>query len=532
MSARPNYAGLVDSGTCLETKYVGNDGDGNRWEWRLLVDDQGWANWKPIVVNPTNDNIVEEPVWMPLPGSQLIFLNCPVFEAMLGGNRGGGKSLVLLMDFAKDVGRGLGRSWRGVVFRRNYKDLDDFVNKAEVWFAQMYGNKFRFLRSKSEYMAVWDTGEVLLFRHMESEDDYSAFHGQEIPWIGWEELTQWPDDKAYLKMMSCCRSSTPGINPRVRATTNPGGVGHRWVRRRFELPQGYGRIIKPPGENGRVAIRSDLDENFVLLNNVPNYKQTIKQAAPSAAIAAAWLEGSWDITEGGMFDDVWDSEIHIIPNIDIEQVPTSWIISRSYDHGQSHPFACQWWLESSGEPIKLKNGRLIGNIRGDLILWHEWYGCAGDDNPNAGIRLPSRRIAQGIIDREDGWGCGGQVMPGPADTEIFNKLSDRDNRCPADDMEDAGVRWERADKSPGSRKRGYETIRSKMLGSKPAEDGTREDSGLFCCVGNRWWLEIVPQAPRSNDDMDEVDSKYPDHHIDATRYRISWQAPVMWRRGF
>jgi hypothetical protein len=528
---RPNFNGLIDPGTIIDRRVSLTYADGTRTEWRLIVGEEGWAEWAPFRVSEEGV-VIEELVWAPLPGSQVRFLLSPVFETILGGNRGGGKSLALLYDFAMDVGRGLGSAWRGVVFRRNYKDLDDFVNKAETWFARNYGPKFNFLRSKSEYMGVWDTGERLLFRHMESEDDYTAFHGQELPWQGWEELTQWPDNKAFLKMQSCCRSSSPGVIPRVRGTTNPGGVGHRWVKKRYELPQGYNKIITPPGEMPRLAIRSLLDENFVLLNNQPNYKQIIKQAAPSAAVASAWLDGSWDITEGGMFDDVWDSEIHVIPNIEIEQIPSSWIISRSYDHGQSHPFACQWWLESSGEPIKLSNGKLIGNIRGDLILWHEWYGCVGDDNPNTGIRLPSKRIAAGIIDREDGWGCGGQVMPGPADTEIFNKLSDRDNRSPSDDMEDAGVRWERADKSPGSRKRGYELIRSKLIGAKTAEDGTREEPGLFCCAGNRWWLEIVPQAPRSNDDMDEVDVKYPDHHIDATRYRISWQAPIMWRRGF
>ena len=44
--------------------------------------------------------------------------------------------------------------------------------------------------------------------------------------IGWEEITNWPDNKSYLSMHSCCRSPIKGIPLKYRATTNPYGVGH------------------------------------------------------------------------------------------------------------------------------------------------------------------------------------------------------------------------------------------------------------------------------------------------------------------
>ena len=79
-------------------------------------------------------------------------------------------------------------------------------------------------------------------------------------------------------------------------------------------------------------------------------------------------------------------------------------------------------------------------------------------NVDEGVVLPARKIGAGIRDREIEWGLrsplgyNNRVFPGPADTEIFNKATDRHGRSPADDMEDEGVIWERADKSSGSRK--------------------------------------------------------------------------------
>ncbi len=114
---------------------------------------------------------------MPLPGSQYTFLECPIFEAMYEGTRGPGKTLTLIMDFAKEVGKGHGKSWRGILFRQKLGDLDDVVMKLEEWMYRLYPG-FRFLKSKADYRAVWPTGEELLLRHMEDERSYGEYHGQ------------------------------------------------------------------------------------------------------------------------------------------------------------------------------------------------------------------------------------------------------------------------------------------------------------------------------------------------------------------
>ena len=376
---------------------------------------------------------------MPLPGSQFLFLQCPIYEALYEGTRGPGKTLTLLMDFAREVGKGHGSSWRGVLFRREYKDLDDVVKKIEEWFYRLWPG-FRFLKSKAEYMAVWPTGESLLLRAGESIDDFENFKGHEYPWIGFEELTQFEDDGLYLKMQSCCRAAKPGVPTRIRATTNPFGAGHNWVKKRFGLPKSRGKVIRLPGQMPRVAIHGHINENFLILHGTPDYIKIIRNSTKNPNEAKAWIEGDWDVTAGGMIDDLWRSDIHTVPNFPISIVPRGWTLTRAYDHGQSRPFAVGWWLESNGEPIELPNGDTIGRIRGDLILWREWYGTNGETN--TGLRLAAKRIGEGIRDRETDWDVRGanwsRVHAGPADTEIFNAQSDRQGRSPADDMEDVG----------------------------------------------------------------------------------------------
>jgi hypothetical protein len=515
--------------TVLDEHIVAEDDYGNKMCWRLLQREDNETYWKAFTFT---EGEVIEPVWMPLPGSQYVFLECPVFEALYEGTRGPGKTLTLIMDFAKDVGKGYGTGWRGVLFRRSYGDLDDVVRKIEEWFRPLFPG-FRFLKSKADYSAVWPSGERLLLRHMRDENDYGEYHGHEYPWIGWEELTQWENPRAFNLMMSCCRPTRPGIPCRVRSTTNPYGPGHNWVKRRYQLPQMRGKIIRKPGELPRVAIHGTLSENFLLLHSAPTYATQIREAALNPAQAEAWLHGSWDVTAGGMIDDIWDLKYHVLPPVPLKAIPRGWTITRAYDHGQSSPFACGWFLESNGEPIEIE-GRLIGNVRGDIILWMEWYGTTGNDNE--GVRLSARKIAQGISDREEDWGVRkhtwSRVKPGPADTEIFNKQSDRDGLSPADDMEDEGILWERADKSAGSRKRGWVMLRTKLEAAIPEPDGTRDKPGFFVCANCYWWLEYCPPMPRDEKDMDEVPPTYEDHLADMTRYRLNWELPGMWRRGF
>lgn len=78
-----------------------------------------------------------------------------------------------------------------------------------------------------------------------------------------------------------------------------------------------------------------------------------------------------------------------------------------------------------------------------------------------------------------------------------------------------GVYWTRADKSPGSRKQGWEKMRSML---KQSTEDHREEAGMFVCEGCHQFIRTVPVLPRSERDPDDVDTDAEDHTGDESRY--------------
>lgn len=463
------------------------------------------------------DNV--ERVWTPQAGSQELFLSCPIYECLYEGTRGPGKTDALLMDFLQHVGTGLGPDWRGILFRRSHPELADVIAKSQKWFKRIFPHAEY---NKVEKTWTFPDGEQLLLRHIKVVDDYWNYHGHAYPWIAWEELTNWADDGAYRKMMSCSRSSNPAVPRKYRATCNPYGVGHNWVKRRFRLPSHRGIVIRDARDSEgeleppRVAIHGHIYENQILLQADPNYVSRLRAAARNPSELRAWLKGDWDIVAGGMFDDVWNPKKLVL---DPFPIPSSWRVDRSFDWGSSRPFAVGWWAESDGSTVTLPNGRELKTVRGDLFRIHEWYGCDPKE-PNTGLRMTAAEIAKGIKQREAALMANRMIVrpvsPGPADNAIWD--SEPGVPSTATDMQANGVAWERSDKSPGSRKQGWLQLR-KLLeqGQKPAP---REEPGIFIFRTCHNWLDLVPVLPRDDKDLDDVDTDAEDHLGDETRYRV------------
>ena len=483
----------------------------------------------PVVVRGKQRTDV---AWAFQPGSQAEFLSCPVYEVLYEGTRGNGKTDALLMSFIRHVGEGWGAEWRGILFRRTYPELQDVIAKSRKWIPRSFPTA---TYNQSGHVWTFPAGEQLMFRYFQEPEDYWAYHGHSFVWIGWDELTTWPTDEGYKRMFACSRSTVVGMPRMVRATTNPYGVGHNWVKARWRLPIGGERIVgavirdsldrdgKP--EPPRVAVRGKLDENRILMNADPGYKDRIRASASSAAQLHAWLEDDWDIVAGGMFDDVWDARVHVVPDVPLDLIPAGWHLDRSYDHGQSRPFSVGWWAESNGEPLEYE-GRTYGPVRGDLYRVSEWYGWSGQ--ANEGLRMGAPDIARGIRLREVDWGLvrssngnGGssRVQPGAADSSIFDAY-DGEKSVAGDMKNAAGITWQPADKGPGSRVQGWQQIR-KML--KAAAAQPREEPGLFVMERCLQFRRTVPVLPRDDRNPDDVDTEAEDHIGDEVRYRLRYR---------
>jgi len=502
----------------------------------------------PIIID--NDGSEKEVVWAPMPGSQDAFLACSDIEVLLEGNRGGGKTDTALMDFYQHVGKGHGANWVGVLIRQTHPMLRDVIEKSKRLYKALCPDAFY---NEIKYMWEFPGGERLYFSHFNAESDFDNFLGHNYTWICWEELSRWATPQFYLQMFSCLRSATPGIPLKVRATTNPYGIGHNWIQIRFKLWQWpkpgviLGELIVGETDEktglkypARRVIHNDLAENKILMNTDPDYLARVSQSARNESERRAWVEGSWDITAGGMFDDIW-AELRTIIEMEEFDVPAQWPIYRAYDHGSAKPWSVGYYAVSDGTDLPLRDGKVRSTVRGDLFRVGEIYGWTGQ--PNEGLRLPVAEIAKRIVEYEirrewrDTVTGKSRIRRGPADTGIFDDVN---GVCIATDFEKPvmisgknypGIIWEKADKGPGSREQGWEQIRKRLSATKRPPNGYREIPGLFIMKESdargrpaiNQWIRTVPGLPRDEKKIDDVDTDAEDHVGDECRYALRFE---------
>jgi hypothetical protein len=500
--------------------------------------------------------LTTEVVWKPLagrrieglyyPSSQELAMSTTAQHILFDGTRGPGKTETQLMRFRRNVGRGYGHFWRGILFDREHKNLGDIVNKALRLFPK-FQDGAKWYSSTSSYKWVWPTGEELYFAHVKTLSDYNNYHGWEMPWVGWNELTKFPTRELFDKMMSINRSSytpekdgprdkrgvltfTDPIPLEVFATTNSSGVGHNWVKRDFIDVAPPGRIVRTEYE-----IERDLSgEKETVVRTQVRIFGTYKEnpyldsayiaglfANSNEAERISWTTGSWDVVAGGAFDDVWDSKVHIKPRF---RVPAHWYVDRTFDWGSTHPFWCGWWAQATGEEVELLNerGEVTGKwapARGSLILIAEWYGTEKQQTgTNKGIKMGSTEIAKGIkqiqqLMKRNRW-IVNDPYPGPADNQIRNDV-DKDNETIEKKMADQGISWEQSNKSSGSRVNGLQLGRDMLENAKRGEG-----PGIYVTRNCRVSIAIIPTLPRDEDNQDDIDTTAEDHPWDGWRYRI------------
>lgn len=497
-----------------------------------------------------------EVIWKPIPGtSQELALSCPADQILYHGTRGPGKTDTQLMRFARNVGKGYGKFWTGIIFDKEYKSLGDLIKKSLHWFRKVWNeDEAWFLASNSQLKWVWATGEELLFRTIVDADDYWKYHGQEYAFMGWNELTQWETSECYDIMQSCNRTSWTQEKDSPKdaqgnytladiplenfATTNSYGPGHTWVKEKFIAPAENGQIITFVTQVIDPATKQEIDVELtqcaifgMWVENIylsPKYIAKLKNDTDENK-KKSWFTGSWEITAGGALDDLWNKRVHVIPRF---KIPNTWrFIDRSYDDGSSHPFSVGWWVEANGEEVDVPYPTLPGDsygkngfykwcpAPGSLIQFAEWYGFDGKFGSNKGIKKGSRFIAKGIVQREFEMMVGGWIhkLPsaGPADNRI--RVFNPDSKETAEaTMQSEGVYWEGSDKSSGSRVAHLQAVRDRLQASL---DG--EAPGLYFmdnCIASIVTLPILPRDPKK---IDDVNTKAEDHPYDMTRYRVA-----------
>ena len=463
-------------------------------------------------------------IWSPFKGSQTKFLSCPVWECLLHGNRGGGKTDVLVMDFLQNVGKGFGADYKGLLLREATTELGDVISKTKKWIPRMFPSaKY----NGSRKIWTFADGETLWMNYARTIDDYEQYHGHEYPWIGWEELTNHAMDTIYLKLMSCNRSSNEDIPLKYRATCNPSGPGHQCVKARFIDKTEQGKIYREkvifeyPDENGdmvkqevtiaRTHVQSFASENKALMRADPMYMAKIfSLSQDNPMLKKAWIDGSWDLTIGGFFTDVWDKKVHILPNF---QIPYSWRLYRSFDWGSSKPWAVTYGFESNGE--QPEDPEIPYIPKGSVLIPTEIYGWNG--TANEGDRATSQEIAERVsgVDNALLTEYKAKCYAGPADTAIWTVT---DGVSIASNLATHGCKWTKAYKGAGSRIAGWAIMRQ-MLGATKRQDPEKPHLYFFDQAAHH--IRTLPLMQRDKKKPEDIDTKLEDHAMDSLRYFLA-----------
>ncbi len=159
---------------------------------------------------------------------QAEFLGLDCLEAMYGGAAGGGKSDALLMAALLHVDQ---PGYAALLLRRTYADLSlpgAIMDRADQWLRNTPA-----AWNGSEKTWRFPSGATLTFGYLDAEQDKYRYQSSEFQFIGFDELTQFTETQYRYLLSRLRRKSGVSIPLRMRSATNPGGIGHEWVKRRF-----------------------------------------------------------------------------------------------------------------------------------------------------------------------------------------------------------------------------------------------------------------------------------------------------------
>jgi len=228
---------------------------------------------------------------------QLAFLLLDNSEALYGGAAGGGKSDALLMAALQYVDD---PQYSALLLRRSYADLalpGALMDRAKEW---LMPTDARWKESSKTW--TFPSGATLSFGYLEHTGDEYRYQSTEFAFIGFDELTQF-EEKQYRYMFSRLRRLADSSVPlRMRTASNPGGIGHEWVRSRF--------IDEDPLKSRRVFISARLPDNPYLDQEA--YIDSLNQLDPITR--RQLLQGDWTARQpGNLFHREWFDVVEDVP---------------------------------------------------------------------------------------------------------------------------------------------------------------------------------------------------------------------------
>jgi len=219
-----------------------------------------------------------------------------------------------------------------LVIRKNADDLADWIDRAQRMY-YLLGVDIAYRPA----IIRFPSGAQIRTGHLKDEQSYTKYMGQEFHMMVIEELTQIPFEKRYLQLIASCRSTIPELKPQVFATTNPGGIGHGWVKRRFVDPAPPMTEFEAEGRT-RIYIPATVEDNPSLFDADPGYIKTLESLKNTdEELWKAWRLGDWN-TFAGQFFKEFRTDLHVIKPFKAVKTAENVIVG-GMDWGRTAPFA-------------------------------------------------------------------------------------------------------------------------------------------------------------------------------------------------
>lgn len=447
-------------------------------------------------------------IFAPNPGPQTDFLAADEREVLFGGAAGGGKTFAIIADPMRYFSN---RNFNGLILRRTNDELREIVWKTQELYPQAFPGA-KWAEKKSQW--TFPSGARLWLTYLDRPEDVLRYQGQAFSYVAFDELTQHPTPFAWDYMRSRLRTTDPDLPTFMRATTNPGGPGHGWVKKMFidpapenvafaatDLDTGEPLVYPESHEKAgqplfqRKFIPASLYDNPYLTED-GSYEANLLSLPEMQR--RQLLEGDWAVADGAAFPE-FKKSIHVIEPFDI---PKDWRRFRSCDYGYSSYSAVHWFaIDPSYET---------------LYVYRELYVSKHTGKDLARVVLDAESgesISYGVLDSSC-WHNRGQLGPSIAEEMIA-----------------MGCRWRPSDRTAGARVAGKNQFHQRL---KVDEEFSLPGIIFFnTCRQIIADLPVIPSDPKGSDD---IDPRYAsDHAYDSVRYGIMSRprgsSPFDWGNG-
>lgn len=343
---------------------------------------------------PTRD---VEVYWGEPSEPQQRFLDAKPKNVGYGGARGGGKSWVVRIKAIM-----LALAYPGIkilIVRRTFPELEanHLGPLREMLLPLKIGVKYNAQRREFRFA----NGATIKGGYCNNDNDLMQYQGTEYDVEFLEEVTnlrpEWIE-----KIIVCCRGANT-LPKHVYWTCNPGGPGHSLVKRLF-VDRVYQGAEKPEDYE---FIPARVTDNKALMTLQPDYYDTLNALNPK--LRKMWLDGSWDVLEGQVFEEFRDNPEGYVTRrwshvISAFEPDPGWQIYRAYDHGYNKPFSLAWYA-----------------IDYDGVIYRilEMYGCR-ENEPDQGVHWTADRIFAEAqkVELQHPWLRGKKIL-GVADPSIW-----------------------------------------------------------------------------------------------------------------